>query len=791
MPTLNEICLALVGLFMPRVRSNLAVDAGDRWRERADWQRAAMHYRRALSIFPDRRPIWVQLGHALKESGDDSAALDAYRRASALPGDDGDAPLHHALLAKRLGLFLEAKERLRQAARENPQHEAIRRELVEILLEPLAAGEAACAEALALAEQEAARLAAAAPPDGPPIVFDIADLVSYFRHSRLPTGIQRVQIEVVRGALSHSHATQVACFGDDRNVGTHHGWVRIPAALTLRLSDLALSGQDLLDSAWLDAIEVLAATLRHGDPVTFPRSAFLVNLGTSWWLQNYFLHVRAVQRAHDVRYVPFVHDFVPVIMPEHCVRELVQDFCSWVLGVFDHADFILTNSRATMQDLHRVAGVLGREVAADHVAMIPLDADFRRPELIPAPADFLAANGLKAERFALFVATIEARKNHLFAFQAWRALIDRLGVEAVPDLVCVGNRGWLNDPVHAALEDDLVLASKVRILSQLTDAQLALLYGTCAFTVYTSRYEGWGLPVTESLCYGKVPVVTRCASLPEAGGEFAVYVEPDDTAALVEALDLLIRPDQRAELEARIAARFRPRNWTEVARQIEAELGCFARFPEPVSHHRDSPVIAFNTHYRLSRNRCARLEPVRACGEKFRSGTGWWSPEDWGCAVKPNGGTLAFLVPNEIESVRCWLRLRWLGGEYGHAAIDDCASSWRIRLSSRVWQWISVPAVVEAGEAKLHLRPDEPGETNTESASYDHGKRLLGIAGLIVSKETNHPSSQDLALAVTKDLECPRAMLEAVTPTLVENDDDHIILLNFPRKMDSGLSYHE
>ena len=44
--------------------------------------------------------------------------------------------------------------------------------------------------------------------------------------------------------------------------------------------------------------------------------------------------------------------------------------------------------------------------------------------------------------YVLFVATVESRKNHLMVFNAWLALIRRHGAEAVPDLVCVGKRGW-------------------------------------------------------------------------------------------------------------------------------------------------------------------------------------------------------------------------------------------------------------------------------------------------------------------------------------------------------------
>ncbi len=47
------------------------------------------------------------------------------------------------------------------------------------------------------------------------------------------------------------------------------------------------------------------------------------------------------------------------------------------------------------------------------------------------------------------------------------------------------------------------------MLSGISDQELSQLYDAhCLFTLYPSLYEGWGLPVTESLCYGKVPLIS-------------------------------------------------------------------------------------------------------------------------------------------------------------------------------------------------------------------------------------------------------------------------------------------
>jgi len=684
--------LRAVALVSPHVRANLAVNRADSHRARREWAAAARGYARALRIRPERRAIWVQLGHALKENGEPDAALDAYRRACALPGGDGDAPLHRGVLAKRLGHFVEAKTALRQSCRERPDHAGARSEFLTMLHEVRAVEDHMRTIALALLAEETARIAAG--NDGLAVVFDVSDLVGYFHHSRLPTGIQRVQIEVIRAAIAVHPGAQIGCFRDEAGL-----WVRVPAGHFERLCALSVASGDLLDPDWIDALEILTAALAQAEPVAFVPGAFLVNLGGSWWLRNYFLHLRRVQRSCAIHYVPFVHDMIPAIVPQHCLRELTQDFLGWASAVFDHADVFLVNSHSTGADLRQVAAQLGHTVPAAHVAVVPLDGDFRRPDLPHAPIGRLQQWDLNPGDFALFVATIEPRKNHILAFQAWRVLIDRHGAAAVPDLVCVGNRGWLCDHVYAALDADPVLAAKVRMLSGLPDEALALLYRHCRFTVYASSYEGWGLPVTESLCYGKVPVVCRSSALPEAGGDFAVYFDPDDVTGLVAAVAALaFDPAARAAREAHIRDAFAPRPWTDVARQIVDDLRRFAPLPQ----HRGRAPIVYDRLYRLRRNR--RTVPARGMdqGEQWRCGTGWNPPEDPGCSTRAGGGSIGFALPDAQDTVRCWLRLQSCAGQAG-VTIATRARTYSCTLPAGDWRWVSLPAPCSDGHVDVRI----------------------------------------------------------------------------------------
>ncbi|MHB8283840.1 MAG: glycosyltransferase [Caulobacteraceae bacterium] len=528
------------------------ISLGNESRAAEDWSAAAENYAAALTETPTLYHIWIQLGHAHKRAGALEAASFAYAQAEALDPADGEPTVEQGNVAKMQGSGREALVHYTRAFKQNPSsaqaYEALRgmlsrrggfgrSELLEVLQDgevdapydgriwrsgvsggalpsPAAFGVASRLNALRPSDETQA---ASSDESRRAVVFDASDLLSYFRNARLPTGIQRVQIATISSALSDPSFGQVhVCnFSDEGD-----SWVEAPVRPFLALCALSVVSGEMNDDEWLAARRRLDLVLALAEPFRFPDGALLVNLGTSWWLRNYFLFVRQAKELHNVRYVPFVHDFIPIMTPEHCVEELVQDFVSWALGAFQHADFFLVNSEATKKDLLTVAARLDHRVDPAAVTVVPLDADFRSATVDPAPTERLRRWGLTPGKFVLIVSTIESRKNHIGALDAWLELIERHGASRVPKLVCVGNRGWLNDAVYRRLESDPRLKSRVVMLSALSDAELSLLYLNCRFTLYPSNYEGWGLPVTESLCYGKVPLVSDSSSLPEAGGAF-------------------------------------------------------------------------------------------------------------------------------------------------------------------------------------------------------------------------------------------------------------------------------
>lgn len=728
-----------------------ALQQGNRARDAREWAAAAAAYRTALSIQPTLHHIWIQLGNMLKENGRSEQAQAAYEEAVRLRPQDGEARMYLAHLHKNVGQPLVAARYLAGLVAGGSQVDEAARELAEIV-KPVAsfstsqlcailqendalpvtdlapaiaalddvmarlagsAGGASNTEAISAARELIARIGRKsavgarqqARGDDRPLVFDISDLVAHFRHHRLPTGIQRVQIEVLAAALKAYDQEEIGicCFIDGRD-----HWIELPVRRFLKLAYLSGSGSE---TDWQIVQGSLFLHLAMDEPYDLPENAILINLGTSWWIYDYFRLVREAREKKGIAYIPMVYDLIPILAPQYCVSGITGDYVSWAVGVFQHADGYLAISKSTKRDLIAVAAQLGHEVPSEKVEVIALDADFRRMAAAPLPATTLRTWKLEDVPYALFVSTIEARKNHNLAFDAWAELIRLHGRERLPRLVCVGRNGWLNDQAFARLAADGDLRAHVTIIHQASDEELGVLYQSCRFTVYPSHYEGWGLPVTESLCYGRVPIVANNSSLPEAGGDFAMMFESNSVSALVAAVErVAFDDDWRKARERRIAAEFQPRQWGSIFRQIsDAVTRLTIDRPVDTAAMR---AVTVGTYYPTNLYRDLRIWRSLASGEIFRTGEGWLWPETDGCRTTLAGGELRMTTPCAAQPLRLYIYVRGLSGlvcPVSLSVLGETILHTVLRAGEQRWVMADLPA---------HAGPDVSVTVRGEAAEW-------------------------------------------------------------------------
>ena len=286
-----------------------------------------------------------------------------------------------------------------------------------------------------------------------------------------------------------------------------------------------------------------------------------------FWRQGHIDDLARKRRTSKVRIGVYVHDIMPIRRPELVSNENgAMDFRRFIDAMVGCADWLCVSSRFVGQDLSAYV----RETSKRHIPVhhVPLCADLKdRVE-----ADFtrrLRSLDLPPDGYVLYVSTLNPRKNHTGMYWLWRRLAAEMG-DATPPLVLAGQRGWNDRDIFDLMSRDRQMWDRhIRFVDGPSDAELVHLYRNCAFTVFPSYHEGWGLPVTESLSFGKPCIAADNTSLREAGQGLAMHVDELDGPAWLAAIKrLTLDLEYRRECSALIAARYQPRTWHDVGEEI-------------------------------------------------------------------------------------------------------------------------------------------------------------------------------------------------------------------------------
>ena len=213
------------------------------------------------------------------------------------------------------------------------------------------------------------------------------------------------------------------------------------------------------------------------------------------------------------------------------------------------ADLVLAVSQATATDAVRLARVDEGRVRVVYEAADPIF----KPQ--PAAASTVRERWGIKPGYLLFVGALDARKDPRGLLTAWSAVRRRRPDAA---LVVAGEPG---PQAPAAMPG-------VRMLGRVDDHELAELYSAAGCLLFSSRYEGFGLPCLEAMACGCPVVAYRNSSLPEVIGDAGTLVDDGDAEALgAAALSALEDPEPWRQAGLRRARRF---SWDKAARETVA-----------------------------------------------------------------------------------------------------------------------------------------------------------------------------------------------------------------------------
>ncbi len=304
--------------------------------------------------------------------------------------------------------------------------------------------------------------------------------------------------------------------------------------------------------------KILNAALRF---FGLPKFEKLYNDFDLLWMPD----LRPFAISKKTKFVLSVHDFSPVVHPEHFSwkRRIWHRVIDYKKS-FKRADLLLAISEYTKTDLIKLFGINPEKIK---VVYPGVDHSIFKTDLDPVRITNVQKKYDLPEKFILSICTLEPRKNILGLVKAFEQTSDP---EAY--LVIAGRLGWLYDDLLKAIANS-PKKDRIKMLGYVAEADKPYLIANAKMVCYPSYYEGFGFVPLEAMACG-VPVITSArTAMAEVCADAALLIEPYAQVDLTAAINNLLSDQAlRQSLIAKGLQRSLMFNWEKCADQINQHL---------------------------------------------------------------------------------------------------------------------------------------------------------------------------------------------------------------------------
>ncbi|HXB20211.1 MAG TPA: glycosyltransferase family 1 protein [Candidatus Solibacter sp.] len=313
-----------------------------------------------------------------------------------------------------------------------------------------------------------------------------------------------------------------------------------------------------------------------------PRQARLLRFGRLWRFGGSC--VSAFAAESDVMFCPSgtvfpvkglvpvvatIHDVTPVVMPSHS-RRISSMLRFQLRSSAKYSRALITDSECSKQDLINIYRLPESKISVVHLGYDKNNFNPEPPD--PDRQHELLERLAVRKPYVLHHGMIQPRKNLVRLIKAYRLMLERNGSLDL-DLVLAGPMGWQYDEILSAANEKTAMKGRVVFPGALSDADLALLIKGASLSVIPSLYEGFCLPMVESMACGVPTIAADTSCLPEISGNVLRYFDPlsvEDMAAKVESA--VFDTGLRQQLRIGGLDRVRIFSWERCARETLAVL---------------------------------------------------------------------------------------------------------------------------------------------------------------------------------------------------------------------------
>ncbi len=360
------------------------------------------------------------------------------------------------------------------------------------------------------------------------LYIDITEFVS----SRLQTGIQRVIKEFIQRAIFDSYKLKILYFSQKAN------------------SFVILDNTEVV--TFLQNITKYKFTIKKKIDLfsDSKEQKFFFDLDSVWNSSQQRKDLYLKLKNNNFQIITFIYDLIPIQFPNIMRENSKNNFPAFLHAVEIYSDLVFFDSVSTKQDFIKYVNTKNISM---HV--VYLGSDFLQTKNTPQ----VISPEILQKKYILFVGTIEPRKKHALVLDAFEEIQQKY--EDI-HLVFIGKIGWKVEVFSSYLNSHPLKNKYLHHYTNIDDNLLDLFYKNAFIVTYISDYEGYGLPIAESLQYSNITITSKNSSLEEVGLKYADYIDRNTKQELVKKLSLYIQNrDIYTKRRAYIKEKYIPLTW--------------------------------------------------------------------------------------------------------------------------------------------------------------------------------------------------------------------------------------
>jgi len=299
-----------------------------------------------------------------------------------------------------------------------------------------------------------------------------------------------------------------------------------------------------------------------------PNENDLFVLPDAYWTRRGVWQAAAAARENGATIATIIYDLIPLTHPQYVGVKRMEGFRKYLHHAIENSDLLLTISQTVeieiKQYIQKNFSQFARVPSAIRHLTLGAELKLVEGEVRSSVSDLFKTEitGTDPKNPYLMVATFDPRKNHHYLLDSfdllWKTRSDLR-------LCLIGRVGSLCDDVVQRIRNHPAYGKQLFALHDVKDAELQHCYQSCRGVIFPSIVEGFGLPIVESLWFGKKTFASDTPIHREVGRSDCVYFDLNDPMSLVDAIEKweLVADQVAGQLPTR-----KPTTWEECSRAL-------------------------------------------------------------------------------------------------------------------------------------------------------------------------------------------------------------------------------